>query len=242
MHRLGGHAKLKRQRADVWSNFKIVVTQRGHRAGGFESDNEVITAGCSDNKWQNRVFSSVDEIQPSRDYRRLKTLRQQFVWLIPRGGDNTIGEWSPYFTQSTGSLMDETTPTRIYNDGPCHPRTKLAVEAEKAYRDWFAKTAMGVPAWTQPNEMLFDQFMLARAVIKNKAVVGADHGVCVFRPDHPIEASKTRGQAQAAWIAIEDGRHFRREGIDTQTIRSVAEAKSRRLLRLRISSSNSAFL
>lgn len=47
--------------------------------------------------------------------------------------------------------MNETSPTRIYNDGPCFPRTTLAVESEKAYRDWFAKTATGVPAWTRPD-------------------------------------------------------------------------------------------
>ncbi|QDT62387.1 hypothetical protein SV7mr_49350 [Stieleria bergensis] len=118
--------------------------------------------------------------------------------------------------------MDETSPTRIYNDGPCFPRTALAVEAEKAYRDWFAKTAMNVPAWKQPNRTLFRELMLARERLRAKAVVGADHGVCVFRPDHPIEASKARGRAQAVWIAIEGWRHFSREGFDTQTIRTVA--------------------
>ena len=40
-------------------------------------------------------------------------------------------------------------PTRIYNDGPCFTNTSLAVEAEKAYRHWFAQTADGVPKWTQ---------------------------------------------------------------------------------------------
>lgn len=44
----------------------------------------------------------------------------------------------------------------------------------------------------------------------------------MFRPDHPIEASKARGQAQAVWIAIEGWRHFSCEGFDTQTIRTVA--------------------
>lgn len=62
----------------------------------------------------------------------------------------------------------------------------------------------------------------ARERLRAKAVVGADHGVCVFRPDHPIEASKARGRAQAVWIAIEGWRHFSREGFDTQTIRTVA--------------------
>ncbi|MGB7329244.1 MAG: hypothetical protein WBD31_30465, partial [Rubripirellula sp.] len=65
-------------------------------------------------------------------------------------------------------------PTRIYNDGPCFPRTRLAVEAEKAYRDWFAKTAMSVPAWKQPNRTLFRELMLARERLRAKAVVGAD--------------------------------------------------------------------
>ncbi|QDT07717.1 Regulatory protein RepA [Rubripirellula lacrimiformis] len=64
--------------------------------------------------------------------------------------------------------------------------------------------------------------MMARRAVKNKAVCGADHGACLFRPDHPIEASKTRGQAQAAWIAIEGWRHFMREGFDTRTIRNIA--------------------
>ncbi|QDT05334.1 Regulatory protein RepA [Rubripirellula lacrimiformis] len=118
--------------------------------------------------------------------------------------------------------MDETPPTRIYNDGPCFPRTTMGVEAEKAYRDWFAETAMSVPAWKKPNRTLFRELMLARERLRAKAVVGADHGVCVFRPDHPIEASKARGRAQAVWIAIEGWRHFSREGFDTQTIRTVA--------------------
>ncbi|WP_430454062.1 AAA family ATPase [Rhodopirellula europaea] len=113
-------------------------------------------------------------------------------------------------------------PTRFYEDGPCFPDTPLAVAAERAYREWFAKTAMGVPNWSRPNEAFFNRLMLARRDVKNKAIVGTDHGACVFRPDHPIEASRTRGQAQAAWIAIEGWQHFSRAGFDSRTIRSIA--------------------
>src|SRR6056297_2666126 len=126
------------------------------------------------------------------------------------------------FTQTTGSLMDENQLSRFYNDGPCHPTTPLLAKAEQEYRQWFGKTAMGVPQWTTTQSALFDRLMQARVVARNQAVVGADHGVCLFRPDHPIEASKARGRAQAVWIAIEGWRHFSREGFDTQTIRTVA--------------------
>tara|TARA_R110002073_G_scaffold280622_1_gene444833 strand:+ start:1422 stop:1583 length:162 start_codon:yes stop_codon:yes gene_type:complete len=51
--------------------------------------------------------------------------------------------------------MDENQPTGIYNDGACFKRTTLAVEAEKAYRDWFAKTALSVPESKQPDRALF---------------------------------------------------------------------------------------
>lgn len=48
-----------------------------------------------------------------------------------------------------------------------------------------------------------------------------DHGDCLFVPGHEIRASKTRGQAQAAWIAIEGWQHFASAGFDDGTIRSV---------------------
>lgn len=117
---------------------------------------------------------------------------------------------------------NQSKPTRIYNDGPNHPRTPLAAEAEKAYRDWFARTAADVPAWHEPAIALFDSYMHARSVAREKAVVGADHGVCVFRPRHEIEASKTRGRDQAVWIAIEGWRHFAAAGFHPDDIRGVA--------------------
>jgi len=118
--------------------------------------------------------------------------------------------------------MDENQPTRIYNDGPCFPRSSLAVEAEAAYRHWFARTAEGVPTWQWPNRSLFNQFMLARASVRNRAVIGEDNGVCLFRPRHEIEASKARGRAQAVWIAIEGWEHFTSAGFDVDAIRSIA--------------------
>lgn len=87
-------------------------------------------------------------------------------------------------------------PTRFYNDGPCHPITPLLAKAEKEYRKWFAKTADGVPKWNSPQMGLFG-------------------------PGHEIRASKKRGQAQAAWIAIEGWQHFAAAGFDNGTIRGV---------------------
>ncbi|TWT71521.1 AAA family ATPase [Crateriforma conspicua] len=118
--------------------------------------------------------------------------------------------------------MNETSPTRYYNDGPNHPRTPLAARAEKAYREWFAKTAADVPRWTKPNETAFAAFMRDRTVARRRAVVGTDHGACLFRPGHEIEASKHRGRAQAVCIAIEGWEHFAAAGFDVHTIRTVA--------------------
>ena len=117
--------------------------------------------------------------------------------------------------------MAENQPTRFYNDGPCHPITPLLAKAEKEYRKWFAKTADGVPKWTSPQMGLFERFMRERREAKNQAIVGADHGACLFGPGHEIRASKKRGQAQAAWIAIEGWQHFAAAGFDNGTIRSV---------------------
>lgn len=117
--------------------------------------------------------------------------------------------------------MDETSPTRLYNDGPCFPNSPLAAESEKAYRHWFARTAEGVPKWVKPNRSLFDDLMRARQTVRNRAVVGEDAGVCLFRPRHEIEASKARGRAQAVWGAIEGWQHFASAGYDADTIRSL---------------------
>jgi hypothetical protein len=118
--------------------------------------------------------------------------------------------------------MNETTPTRVYNDGPNHPRTPRATRAEQAYRDWFAKTAADVPRWNAPAMATYTASMNARATAHARAVVGQDHGVCLFHPDHPIEASKTRGHAQAVWIAIEGWRYFAAAGFKVEQIRNVA--------------------
>lgn len=112
-------------------------------------------------------------------------------------------------------------PTRFYNDGPCHPITPLLAKAEREYRKWFAQTADGVPKWTSPQMAVFERFMQERREAKNQAIVGVDHGACLFGPGHEIRASKKRGQAQAAWIAIEGWQHFAAAGFDNGTIRSV---------------------
>tara|TARA_R110002073_G_scaffold280622_1_gene444834 strand:+ start:1584 stop:1787 length:204 start_codon:yes stop_codon:yes gene_type:complete len=64
--------------------------------------------------------------------------------------------------------------------------------------------------------------MLARERLRAKAVVGVDRGVCLFGPDHLIEASKAGERAQAVWVALEGWLHFSCDAIDTQTIRTVA--------------------
>lgn len=62
------------------------------------------------------------------------------------------------------SSQDES--TRIYNDGPCHSTIPLLAKAEKEYRQWFAKTADGVPKWASPQMELFERFMHDRRVSK----------------------------------------------------------------------------
>ena len=118
--------------------------------------------------------------------------------------------------------MDEKQPTRIYNDGAGFPNTPLAVEAEKAYRHGFARTAQNVPTWRYPQQLLYADLMRARSTIRQRAVVGTDHGVCLFGSRHEIDASKARGRAQAVWIAIEGWEYFAAAGFDVTTIRSVA--------------------
>lgn len=112
-------------------------------------------------------------------------------------------------------------PGRTYNDGPLDLDTPLAVEAEKSYRSGFLSGARIASAWAVPQVEIYESFMRSRRDRKNAAVVGADHGVCLFRVGHEVEAANYRGLTQAAWSAIEDWEYFRGEGFDDSVIRSV---------------------
>ncbi|TWU15784.1 hypothetical protein [Allorhodopirellula heiligendammensis] len=51
---------------------------------------------------------------------------------------------------------------------------------------------MGVPALTRTEVRSNDRFVLAKERLLAKVFVGTYHGVCLFRPDHSIEAPKAR--------------------------------------------------
>lgn len=112
-------------------------------------------------------------------------------------------------------------PGRFYNDGLLYQDTPLAVEAERNYRLGFLSGAQTAAKWKSPQPGIYESFMRKRRDTKNAAVVGEDHGACVFRAGHEVVAAKYRGLSHATWNAIEDWEYYRAEGFDDFVIRSV---------------------
>lgn len=111
---------------------------------------------------------------------------------------------------------------RFYDDGPDWPNTDERQQAERAYRDAFLLSAREAAHWTSINKDAIDRAWEERRRVRQQAEVlfpsarlfddpELDSDQVVYRRDHLIDASRTRGRVHGfefvrqCWEALLDG-------------------------------------
>ena len=91
-----------------------------------------------------------------------------------------------------------------------------------AFREAYYRGACEVVKWRTPDRVAMDMAWEARKVARRKAGFWYRKEVCIlYYPNHSIEAARTRGFAQALWMAAADWDNLKSKGHSDALIRST---------------------